>query len=259
MLNLSILDGWWAEAWMDDNGWGLPPANVQDPERRDALEAGMILDTLEEEVIPLYYDRRGKRADDHPGERLSAEWVRRSKRSMMTVIPRFNMRRVIFDYSQGLYEPAVRQYRRLASNGFAGASELGDWKQRIRQAWPRVGLRVLAEASKDLPKGERLRLRVAAGLNGLSPADVRIEFLARRQLPEADLSLPALSSYNGQVKDGVWSAALQATGEKDSDGSDVFALDVEPKECGQFATEVRIYPWHELLSHPHEVGLMKWL
>ena len=259
VLNLSILDGWWAEAWMDDNGWGLPPANVQDPERRDALEAGMILDTLEEEVIPLYYDRRGKRADDRPSERLSPEWVRRSKRSMMTVIPRFNMRRVIFDYSQGLYEPAARQYRRLASNGFAGASELAEWKQRIRQAWPRVGLRLLAEASKDLPKGERLRLRVAAALNGLSPADVRIEFRALRQLPEADLSLPPLTSYNAQARDGVWSAVLQATGEKDSDGSDVFALDVEPKECGQFATEVRIYPWHELLSHAHEVGLMKWL
>ena len=56
-LNLSILDGWWAEGWMQDNGWGIPPASVQDPERRDALEAELILDTLEEEVMPLYYAR----------------------------------------------------------------------------------------------------------------------------------------------------------------------------------------------------------
>src|SRR5260221_5487708 len=56
-LNLSVLDGWWAEGWMQDNGWGIPPANVQDPERRDALEAELILGTLEEEVLPLYYAR----------------------------------------------------------------------------------------------------------------------------------------------------------------------------------------------------------
>jgi starch phosphorylase len=52
---------------------------------------------------------------------------------------------------------------------------------------------------------------------------------------------------------------LGATGEVDSDGSIVFALDAAPPECGQFATEVRIYPWHDLLSHPYELGLMKWL
>ena len=250
-LNLSVLDGWWAEGWSQDNGWGIPPANVQDPERRDALEAEMILDTLEEEVIPLYYDCSS--------EGFSPDWVRRSKRAMMTVIPRFNMRRVLFDYTQGLYEPAARQYRRLADNGFAGAAELAEWKQRVRQAWPRVALRLLADARPDLPKGERLRLRVAAGLNGLPPSDVRIEFVAKRLLPEADLGMPPLTSYNDRPRDGLWSVALKPTSEKDSDGSDVFALDAEPKECGQFSTEVRIYPWNELLSHPYELGLMKWL
>ncbi len=66
-LNLSILDGWWAEGWMQDNGWGIPPANVQDPERRDALEAELIFDTLEEEVLPLYYDRNGERLSRRSG------------------------------------------------------------------------------------------------------------------------------------------------------------------------------------------------
>jgi starch phosphorylase len=250
-LNLSVLDGWWAEGWMQDNGWGIPPANVQDPERRDALEAELIFDTLEEEVLPLYYDVNE--------EGYSPEWVRRSKRAMMTVIPQFNMRRVLFDYTQGLYQPAARQYRRLAAGGFAGASTLADWKQRVRQLWPRVGLRMLADVAPDVPQGERLRLRVAAQLNGIQPSDVRVEFVARRLLPEADLSPPPLSSFNQPARPGIWSAALSPTGETDSDGSTVFALDAAPAECGQFATEVRIYPWHDLLSHPYELGLMKWL
>jgi starch phosphorylase len=250
-LNLSVLDGWWAEGWMQDNGWGIPPANVQDPDRRDALEAELILDTLEEEVLPLYYDRKDIG--------YSTEWVRRSKRAMMTVIPRFNMRRVLYDYTQGLYQPAAKQYRKLAADGFAGARQLADWKQRVRQAWPKVSLKLLADALPDLPRGQHLRLKVAAGLNGLQPSEVRVEFVARRLLPEADLGPPPLSSFGHDVRDGVWSVALKPTGEQEPDGTVVFALDAEPKECGQFATEVRIYPFHEQLSHPYELGLMKWL
>jgi glycogen phosphorylase len=250
-LNLSILDGWWAEGWSQDNGWGIPPASVQDPERRDALEAELILGTLEEEVLPLYYGA------DPAG--CPAGWVRRSKRAMMTVIPRFNMRRVLFDYTQGLYLPAATQYRRLAQDGFAGARTLADWKQRVRLAWPKVSLKLLSDAARDLPRGERLRLRVAAALNGMAPADVRMEFVARRLLPDADASPPPLSSYGDTPRAGLWHAAFRATDEQDGDGAVVFALDVEPPECGQFRTEIRIYPWHELLSHPHELGLMKWL
>jgi starch phosphorylase len=249
-LNLSILDGWWAEGWVQDNGWGIPPANVQDPERRDALEAELILGTLEEEVLPLYYSN----GDGCPGA-----WVKRSKRAMMSVIPRFNMRRVLFDYTRGLYQPAATQYHRLAADAFTGARTLADWKQRVRAAWARVSLKLISDTPRDLPRGERLRLRVAAGLNGLAPADMRIELVARRLLPEADLSPPPLCSYAAPPQAGVWHAAFKATDEQEADGAVIFALDAEPPDCGQFRTEVRIYPWHELLSHPCELGLMKWL
>jgi glycogen phosphorylase len=250
-LNLSILDGWWAEGWVYDNGWGIPPADAQDPERRDALEADMILATLEEEVLPLYYLR------DEAG--CPRAWVKRSKRAMTSVIPRFNMGRVLLDYARGLYVPAAGHYRRLGADGFTGARTLADWKQRVRAAWPRVGMRLLTDTARDLPRAERLRLRVAAALNGLEPADVRVEFRARRLLPEADPSPPPLCSYEAPPRAGFWQAAFKATDEQEGDGAVVFALDVEPPDCGQFRTEVRIYPWHELLSHPHELGLMKWL
>jgi starch phosphorylase len=110
-----------------------------------------------------------------------------------------------------------------------------------------------------MPRGERLRLRVAAMLNGLDPADVRVEFVARRQLPQSNFELPPLTSYGSMPVDGLWTAALSPTGEHEPDGSAIFALDAQPPECGQFATEVRVYPSHELLKHPFELGLMKHL
>jgi len=129
----------------------------------------------------------------------------------------------------------------------------------VRQAWPKVSLKLLSDVARDLPRGERLRLRVAAGLNGLAPADVRVEFEARRLLPQATLLPPPLSTYGQPPPDGLWRATFMATDEYDADGAVIFALDVEPPQCGQFRTEVRIYPWNELLSHPYELGLMKWL
>ncbi len=254
-LNLSILDGWWAEGWMQDNGWGIPPANVHDPERRDALEAELILDALEEEIIPLYY-ADGRREGETS---CSPEWVARAKRAMMTVIPRFNMRRVLQDYTRGLYRPAAEQYRRLADSNFAGVRGLAEWQQRIRQAWTRVSLRVVADAPAELPRGEHLRLRIAVSLNGLRPSDLRVELVARRLLPETEQGPPPLCSFVPPEGNGLWTVPLAPTGEHEADGAAVFALDAEPLECGQFATEVRMYPRHDLLSHEYGLGLMKWL
>jgi starch phosphorylase len=248
-LNLSVLDGWWAEGWTQDNGWGIPPINVQDPDRRDALEAELIFDTLEEETLPLYYSRNS--------DGYSSEWVRRCKRAMSSVVPRFNMRRTVYDYGQGVYYPRARHAKQLADHDFAGARLLADWKQRVRQAWSKVGLRLLADGPSEMPRGEALRLRIAADLNGLQPSDVRVEFVARRQLPEANFEVPPLASFGAKPPEGVWTVALGPTGEHESDGSAVYALDAHPAECGQFATEMRIYPWHELLTHPFEMGLMK--
>jgi len=250
-LNLSVLDGWWAEGWSQDNGWGIPPANVQDPERRDFLEAELIFDTLEEEVVPMYYARNESGVPE--------EWVRRSKRAMMTVIPSFNMRRVLQDYAEGLYYPAARQAARLSADGFAGARLLAEWKHRVRQAWPGVALRAIEALPREVQRGNRVRVKVAAVLGGLEPSDVRVEFVARRRLPEADCEPPPLCSYRGHRPEGLWRAELVPTGEREADGAVVFALDATPPECGQFGTEIRVYPWHELLAHPHELGLMKWL
>ena len=248
-LNLSILDGWWAEGFDGSNGWGIPPGQAQDPERRDAFDRELILDTLEDEVVPLYYER------DDAG--LSHEWVRYCKRAMMTVIPQFNMRRVVADYARGMYRPAAAHGAALLAKEAAGARELAQWKQRVARAWPGVTLRSLSDAPRELARASCLQLRVAVALNGLTPRDVAVEFRGQRVLPRGGNELPPLSSFDHQPDGDAWRATLAPSGETESDGSLVYALDSAPPSSGQFSTEVRIRPAHALLSHSLELGLLK--
>jgi len=250
-LNLSVLDGWWAEGFEEDNGWGIPAVDAQDPARRDALEAELILEAIRDEVVPMYYTRGANG--------VPAEWVRRSKRAMMTVIPRFNMRRTVADYAKGIYAPAAAQGQRLAAHGYAGARELSQWKQRVREAWPRVSAVARSIPLRSHPLAERLRMRVAVQLGGLRPDDVRVELIAGRVLPQTPREPVALASYREALHARDWRVPLRATDEVEADGAVIFALDVPPEACGQFQGAVRVFPAHELLTHPYETGLMKWM
>ena len=102
-----------------------------------------------------------------------------------------------------------------------------------------------------------LKVRVAAALNGLAPDDVRVEFVARRVLPRSRSELPPLSSFRAESHDDAWRALLRPNGEIDSDGSAVYELHAAPPNCGQFAFEIRIFPWHDMLAHPLEMGLLR--
>jgi starch phosphorylase len=176
---------------------------------------------------------------------------------MMTVIPQFNMRRMIIDYDRGLYQAAARQHERVSADKDAGARALAAWKHKVRKAWSGVNLRALSAPAAELQSGARLRQRLAVQLNGLGAEDVAVEFMARRTLPRTRMQWPALSSYGRDAQDETWRARLKATGETDSDGSQVFELDAAPPTSGQFELEFRVRPEHELQGHPLEMGLIK--
>ena len=248
-LNLSVLDGWWAEAFDGDNGWGLSPVDVDDPQRRDALEAASIYEALEEEVVPLYYAREGSR--------YSQGWVRRCKHSMATVIPGFNMSRVVNDYAQGIYQPAARRGAALAAAGFAGAHALTEFKRRVRAAWPRVALARDLDPEPQIGLAGRIRMQVAVQLGGLQPQELRVEAVGERRLPHPRPDGPLLSSYRQHRRDGEWRVEFTASGATRADGTQLYAIDMPAPSSGQYALEVLVTPTHPLLSHPYELGLMK--
>ncbi|MFM1887261.1 MAG: hypothetical protein RL026_2418 [Pseudomonadota bacterium] len=248
-LNVSILDGWWAEAYDGRNGWGIPGADVQDEQRRDQLDSDAVMDVLEDEVVPLYYARGA--------DGMSPGWIERSRHAMASVAPRFDMRRAVRNYRDNLYVPAAAQGQRLLADQAARATALAAWKQRVRAAWPGVHLQAVSETARVSGVDVPVQLQVAVQLNGLSPLDVRVEMKARRNLPETLFEPAALCSYGHGLPAGQWRAEGVPTGASSSDGHALYALASLPPGAGQYEAQFRVYPWHPDLAHPLEMGLMR--
>jgi len=237
VVNLSILDGWWDEGYDGENGWAIKPASPQlDPHRRDREEARTLYELLQDSVIPLYYTRA------EGG--YAARWIRMAKRSMASLLPRYDASRMLGEYVSRYYLPASRQGHRYAANGFDAARALAAWKAKVHAAWPGVAARRVDAPRVRIQFGESLPVEIAVKLNGLSPSDVCVELLLSRGLRES----PALQH----------SHELSPAGRTEG-GEEKYVLDLKPGLSGRLDYRIRVYPRHELLTHAFELGLTRWV
>ncbi|MGW8309669.1 MAG: alpha-glucan family phosphorylase [Thiogranum sp.] len=238
VINLSVLDGWWGEGYNGENGWAITPHDRHyDAGFRNREEANELLDILEHQVIPLYYNRNGHGFSD--------SWVRMSKASMKSILPHFNSQRMVMDYVSGFYGPAAAQGRALAESGFKAARKLAAWKKKIHRLWPSVHLRRIDEVTAAVTAGSRIKIQVAATLGDLSPDDVRLECVIGIEDEHHDFQA---SDYLG----------FTANGKLDS-GETLFELDLDPPLPGLQLYQIRMYPYNDMLSHRFETGCMIWL
>jgi len=234
-INLSILDGWWDEGYDGSNGWAIKPASDHiDQGRRDADEARTLYELLQDHVAPLYYDRDGLA--------FSTGWVAMAKRAMASILPQFSSRRMLDEYVAKFYVPATRNSGRYEADGCALAGEVAHWKARVREAWPGVTLRRTDTAATRIAFGESVRISVDVALNGLAPDDVAVELLLRQK---HEVNQP-WQAHRFVASDAAGSVAR-------------YALELSPSLCGKLDYRVRAFPVHPLLTHPFEVGLMRWL
>jgi starch phosphorylase len=107
VLNFSVLDGWWREGYNGKNGWAIgDDTDYDDPNQQDDADANSLYDTLENEIIPMYYDARS-------ADNLPVEWIARQKESIRTLVPQFCTRRMVKEYMDDLYAPALKAGLRL--------------------------------------------------------------------------------------------------------------------------------------------------
>jgi starch phosphorylase len=238
VLNLSVLDGWWGEGYNGSNGWAITPHGPQyDRSARDREEAEELLDILEKQVIPLYYDRDGYGYPEG--------WVKMSKASMKSLLPRFNAQRMVMDYVRDYYAPARKQRLVMMGNDYARARELADWRRRIEECWPRVRMHRLDHAPGSIASGSSLPIRIAAHLDALTTDDVLVECLV------------GVESESGEfvVRDRQ---VFTPNGQKDG-GETIFTLDLQPRLPGLLSYKIRMFPFHPVLAHRFETGRMIWL
>lgn len=241
VINCSVPDGWWGEGYNGKNGWSITPHGAEfDSEYRDSMEANELLDLIEHEIVPLYYHRGG--------HGYSNTWVAKSKESMKSILPRFNSQRMVTDYANQFYGPAIKHAETLHDNSFKSAKQLAKWKKNVSNRWDRVTIERLDTPPARISAGESLTIRVAVDLNGLKTKDVIVECV----LGTED-SHKAFQPHAHHVLSPEESAD---DGEK---GKTLFSIALMPDLPGLQFYKLRIYPYHASFAHRFEIGFMKWV
>jgi len=166
-INLSELDGWWAEAYAPGVGWALGDGQEHgDDPAWDAVEANALYELLEREVVPEFYTR------DESG--LPTAWVRRMRKSMAQLTPRFSANRTVREYTEQRYLPAAAAYHERAANKGAIGRQMVDWQHGLEQKWATLRFGEV----KVETRGEQHVFEVQVSLNDLDPKAVRLELYA---------------------------------------------------------------------------------
>ncbi len=240
-LGLSVLDGWFAEAWRDHGweiGWAIGRGEEYPDGSGDARDAEMLYDVLERELVPLFFNRGGT-------ARLPRGWIKRMKSTIGKLVPQYNTQRMVREYARRFYVPSIKLSQRLTDGDLAAAKALTAWKDQVRAAWPAVTVReVVLESPPEVAVGDPVRVSAVVQLGGLDPKDVAVELYhgptngGHEVVKGAVVRMPPA----GQATDGAW----RFTGE------------IPTGESGAHAFAVRVLPYNETLSHPHETSLIRW-
>jgi starch phosphorylase len=237
-LNMSILDGWWVEGYDGDNGWAVGAGEeYTDLNYQDEVESRALYDLLERDLAPLFYTRG---SDDLP-----RGWIRRMKRSIMTLVPVFNTNRMVEEYLETCYLPSHRRHAELSAGGLKAASDLAAWRRRVAQGWGQVKVEgVEAPTGAMLQVGGELPVKVHVNLGGLSPEEVEVQLCH------------GLLDSMGEIANPQ-AQALKPAGSNGST-STIFAGNVKCNASGQFGFSVRVLPRHRFLPNLFEPGLVTW-
>ena len=239
VLNFSVLDGWWYEGYRfnEKAGWALTDKRTYtDQAQQDKLDAATIYNMLENEIIPLYFEKNSKG--------YSPKWIDYIKGSIGDIAPHFTMKRMIDDYISRFYDPEAARSARLQANDFALAKEIAAWKEKVAAAWD--GIKVLdvrhsAEVNPSVT-GESYRIEVTLDTNGLAD-DLGIEEVVYR-------------TEDGQE---VLSGKKQFKIVKKDGNIVTFELSSKVKNAGVFRVGYRIYPVNPELPHRMDFAFSRWI
>jgi glycogen phosphorylase len=236
--NLSILDGWWDEADYVRTGWPIGHGELySDEEYQDEVEANAFYDLLEQEIVPLFYDR------DKEG--LPRKWVAKMKDAIRLNCPTFNTARMLRDYANTGYFPASDRNHVVTDNSYQAGKDLAHWKQKMFHQWEHLKINsVDVSAPEDINVNQSIAVKSLISLGSLEPHDIQVE-----------LYKGAIDT-NGKITDA--DTAVMTYQGKDSVGNSLYTTEIAYSASGLQGLSLRVLPHNPHLSNPYELGLIQW-
>jgi starch phosphorylase len=236
-LNLSILDGWWDEGYEPGLGWAIGSRDMsEDHDLQDKMDAYSLYRILENEVVPLFYDR--------PDGDMPRRWLDYIKRNLSKLVPVFNTHRMLEDYTNIFYVPAATGVNSLIADNFKLDHQVGAWGHKIMENWGQVEVsEIIGPDNGSFLWGESIEIKTKVKLASLSPDDVRCEI------------------YYGLLNAGGDFANRQTaamTPEKQEGDAWWYKGSIVCESNGRLGIKIRVTPFFMGTLSQHAIGLVAW-
>ena len=237
VVNLSVLDGWWLEGYREGAGWALTEKRTyQNQGYQDQLDAATIYGLLENEIIPLFYNK------NKTG--YSEGWVKVIKNSIAQIAPHYTMKRQLDDYYSKFYCKEAARFKKLSADNNKLAKEIAQWKETVAERWDAINV---VSSSWDIP---------ATG--AMTGVEYKVKFVVNEQGLDDAIGLEIVSVHtdeNGEER--IFSVRpLEVVGKEGNNYT--FEGKIEVSNAGNFKTAVRMYPKNANLPHRQDFCYVKW-
>ncbi|MEE1316865.1 MAG: alpha-glucan family phosphorylase [Prevotella sp.] len=238
VVNLSVLDGWWVEGYREGAGWALPEKRTyQNQGYQDQLDAATIYNMLENEIIPLYYNKNA--------EGYSEGWMQVIKNSIATIAPHYTMKRQLDDYYNKFYIKEAQRFALLSADDNKKAKEIASWKETVAERWDAIHVvERSSNINNGLSTGEKMDIRFVIDEQGLNDA-VGLELVILKN---------DMSDTDREIKRVIPFEVVKVEGNLYT-----FQAKYTPSTAGSYKTAVRMYPKNADIPHRQDFAYVKWL
>lgn len=238
-LNCSILDGWWDEAYSPMVGWAIGSGeeySEADADVQDKIESEALYNILENDLIPLFYDR-GR-------DGVPRGWMGKVKAAFRDLAPFFNTHRMLIEYTDQMYMPNAQTALKLAAGNYAEGMKYAAWRGKVEDAWRNLDIRDVQFSQTNLRVGDEVEVTALVKLGMLSPQDVTVEVFYGKPNPR------------GEFQSGE--SVPMVAGQANPDGTVQFSARMRYHTSGDRGVSVRVLPTHPYLPSPFQPGIIRW-
>ena len=237
VVNLSVLDGWWLEGYREGAGWALTEKRTyQNQGYQDQLDAATIYGLLENEIIPLFYNKNEKG--------YSEGWVKVIKNSIAQIAPHYTMKRQLDDYYSKFYCKEADRFSKLSADNNKLAKEIAQWKEAVAERWDAINV---VSSTWDIPS-----------TGAMTGVDYTVQYVIDEQGLDDAVGLEIVSVYTDENGEERIASVRPLSVVGHTGNHYTFEGKIELSNAGNFKSAVRMYPKNINLPHRQDFCYVKW-